>query len=347
MRLKFLLIFLLFSQVLEATKIKELTNVRGVRENQLIGYGLVVGLQGVGDGSSSKFTQRAVASMLQSVNVKIDSTDIKSKNVAAVMVTASLPPFSRHGDTIDIEVSSMGDAKSIMGGTLLLTPLKSVDGQIYALAQGKIEKGFLPQGTKALKETSARVQAGALVEREIGFDLYHKNRIELSLKKSDFNTAVRIQNIINKTFGTNAAVALDPRTIQITRPSNYSMVEFLARVNEVNVYGVKTDRIVIDQKSGTVVAGADIMIEPTIISQGDLTLKIEATKTLPTIGADNQYVSESASINVKNNVVSMQQVTVANVARVLQKLGSKPSDIIAVIQTMKRQGAIRAELEVI
>jgi flagellar P-ring protein precursor FlgI len=332
--------------VLEATKIKELTNVRGVRENQLIGYGLVVGLNGVGDGSSSKFTQRAVASMLQSVNVRIDAKDIKSKNVAAVMVTATLPPFSRHGDKIDVEVSSMGDAKSIVGGTLLLTPLKSVDGEIYALAQGKIEKGYIAQGAKAPRETSAKIYEGALVEREVGFDIYHKNRIELSLKKSDFHTAVRVQNVINKTFGVKAAVAIDPRTIEITRPANLSMVEFLARVDEINLYGVKTERIVIDQKSGTVVSGADIMIEPIIISQGDLTLKIEGAKSLPS-GKDHQYVSDTASINVKNNVVSMRRVTVDNVTRVLQKMGSKPAEIIAIIQTMKKQGAIRAELEII
>ena len=346
MKIKLILILLLLSQVLEATKIKELTNVRGVRENQLIGYGLVVGLNGVGDGSSSKFTQRAVASMLQSVNVKIDAKDIKSKNVAAVMVTAALPPFSRHGDKIDIEVSSMGDAKSIVGGTLLLTPLKSVDGEIYALAQGKIDKGYLAEGQKEKRETSAKVYEGAMVEREVGFDLYNKNRIQLSLKKADFNTAVRVQNIINKTFGVKAAVAMDPRTIQITRPSNFSMVEFLAKVDEINLYGVKAARIVIDQRSGTVVAGADIMIEPIIITQGDITLKIEGAKNLPT-GRDNQYVSDSASYNVKNNVVSMRKVTVANVARVLQKLGSKPADVIAIIQAMKKQGAIRAELEII
>ena len=341
-----LLLILLFSSLLQATKIKELTHVRGVRDNQLIGYGLVVGLKGVGDGASSKFTQRAVSSMLQSVNVKIDAKDIKSKNVAAVMVTAALPPFSHHGDNLDIEVSSMGDAKSIVGGMLLLTPLKSVDGEIYALAQGKINQGYLPKGEKIKNETSVKIAEGALVERELGFDLYHKNRIELSLKKADFNTAVRVQNLINKTFHVKSAVAIDPRTIEITRPSNLSMVEFLARVNELNVYGVKTERIVIDQNSGTVVAGADIMIDPIVITQGDITLKIEGAQTLPR-GKDNQYVSDSASYNVKNNVVSMRKVTVANVARVLQKLGSKPADVIAIIQTMKKQGAIRAELEII
>ena len=341
-----ILILLFLSQVLEATTIKDLTNVRGVRENQLIGYGLVVGLSGVGDGSSSKFTQRAVSSMLQSVNVKIDAKDIKSKNVAAVMVTAALPPFSRHGDKIDIEVSSMGDAKSIVGGTLLLTPLKSVDGEIYALAQGKIDKGYLAEGQKVKRETSAKIYGGALVEKELGFDIYNKNRIQLSLKKEDFNTAVKIQNIINKTFGVKSAVALDSRTVQVTRPSNYSMVEYLAKVDMINVWSVKTDKIVIDQRTGTVVAGVDIMIDPIVISQGDLTLRIEGRNTLPQ-GRDNQYVSDSASINVKNNVVSMRKVTVANVTRVLQKMGSKPADIIAIIQAMKKQGAIRAELEII
>ncbi len=157
---------------------------------------------------------------------------------------------------------------------------------------------------------------------------------------------MRIQNVINKTFGVKAAVALDPRTIQITRPANLSMVEFLARVDDINLYDVKTERIVIDQKSGTIVAGDDIMIEPIVISQGDLTLQIEGADTLPK-GRNQQYVSDSATVNVKNNVVSMRRVSVANVARVLQKMGSKPADIIAIIQAMKKQGAIKAELEII
>ncbi|RUM67505.1 MAG: flagellar biosynthesis protein FlgI [Sulfurospirillum sp.] len=329
---KFAILLVLFSSFLYATKIKELVNVRGIRDNQLIGYGLVVGLNGTGDGSSSKFTQRAIASMLSSVNVRIDAKDIKSKNVAAVMVTATLPPFSRHGDRIDVEVSSIGDAKSISGGTLLLTALKSIDGQIYALAQGNIND-YYNDKKKAVLKTTAKIYDGALVERELDYDLYHKNRIELSLKKADFKTAIKIQNAINSRYKTNAAKALDPRTIQITRPANLSMVEFLAMINDINIYSVKNDKIVIDKQSGTIVAGANILISPVVVAQNDFTLKI----------------APNIKSNSSSKMISMRygKSSVASVAKVMQKLGYKPKDIISLLITLKRQGAIRADLEVI
>lgn len=331
---RFVAILLLVLSSANAVKIKDLVNVRGVRDNQLIGYGLVVGLNGTGDGSSSKFTQRAISSMLGSVNVKIDAKDIKSKNVAAVMVTATLPPFSRHGDRIDVTVSSIGDAKSISGGTLLLTPLKSVDGVITALAQGRIEESYSSKGKAALK-TAAVISGGALVEREVGFDIYHKNRIELSLKKADFNTAVRIQNLINSRYHTNAAKALDPRTIEIRRPSNMSMVEFLAKVSNLNLYGVKSNegKIVINRDDATIVAGADTLIEPVVVSHGDITIRIAPglKKSLSKSGVSMPY----------------GKTTLANVTRVLQKLGAKPREIISIIETMQRQGALNARLEII
>ncbi len=333
---RFVAIFLLVLSSANATKIKDLVNVRGVRDNQLMGYGLVVGLNGTGDGSSSKFTQRAISSMLGSVNVKIDAKDIKSKNVAAVMVTATLPPFSRHGDRIDVTVSSIGDAKSISGGTLLLTPLKSVDGAITALAQGKIEEEYSSGSrSKAALRTTVNIEGGALVEREVGFDLYHKNRIELSLKKADFNTAVRIQKLINSHYRTNAAKALDPRTIEIRRPSNMSMVEFLARINELNIYGVKSNqnKIVINRSDATIVAGADTIIEPVIVSHGDLTIKIAP--------------GVKRSMSKSGVFMPYGKTTLANITRVLQKLGTKPREIISIIETMKRQGALNAKLVLI
>ncbi len=328
-----LFVLLLLSEILHATKIKELVNVRGVRDNQLIGYGLVVGLNGTGDGSSSKFTQRAVASMLSSVNVRIDARDIKSKNVAAVMVTATLPPFSRHGDRIDVEVSSMGDAKSIRGGTLLLTALRSIDGEIYALAQGAIDAGYSAGKKKLPPKTSVKIYGGALVEKELGYDLYHKNRIELSLKKADFDTAVKIQNRINRAFHIKAARALDPRTIEIRRPANMSMIEFLARVNALDIYSIKSDKIVIDRQSGTIVAGSDILIAPVVAALEGITLRV---------GADLAKSSDKREIHMRYG-----SATVASVARVMQKLGAKPSEIIALFRTLKRQGAIKADMEIL
>ena len=337
---RLLLLSLLLFNSLYATQIKDIANVVGVRENQLIGYGLVVGLSGTGDGSSLQFTRQAISSMLQSVHVKVDPRNIKAKNVAAVMVTAKLPAFSRHGDKIDIEVSSIGDAKSIIGGTLLLTALRGVDGEIYALAQGKISKGYSADKRNTRKATTAKISHAAIVEREVDFDLYNKETIRLSLKKADFDTALKIQNKINASYGSTVATAIDPRTIQLRRPVNKSMVEFLASVDHMDISYQGARKIVIDEKTGTVVAGVDIKVEPVVISHGDLTLKI--TPSL-------EVASRGYAIDTKNNVISMRygEVTVANIARVLQKLGSKPEDIIDILETIKQAGAVNAELEII
>jgi len=345
---RLILLLLLLQPLLFATQIKDVASVVGVRENQLIGYGLVVGLAGTGDGTSSQFTRRAIASLLQSVNVKIDAKDVKSKNVAAVVVTAKLPPFARHGDKIDIEVSSIGDAKSIVGGTLLLTPLKGVDGRIYALAQGAIRKGYAGKKSKPYRATVARIYQGALVEREVAYDLHTKREIKLSLKRSDFETAMHVENTLNRLFGQGTAVALDPRTIQLRKPDNMSMVTFLAQVDQAQIAKPDHPKVVIDEKTGTVVAGIDIKIDPVVVSHGDLTLKISPTSNLPS-GKGVQSFGDQASVDIRQNVINMKygQITIANVTRILQRLGAKPADIIAIIETIKRAGAISAELEVI
>jgi flagellar P-ring protein precursor FlgI len=350
LKLKALLILLLISQTLFATKVKDISSVIGVRDNQLIGYGLVVGLNGTGDGSSSEFTRQAISSMLGSVNVKVDSRKVKSKNVAAVIVTAKLPAFSRHGDMLDVEVSSIGDAKSIVGGTLVMTPLKAVDGEVYALAQGSIDRGFSVNGKNSKKSTVAKIFEGALVEREVNFDISNKSSIRLSLKRSDFSTATNIQNDLNRKFRTGVARALDSRTIELVKPLNLSMVEFLAKVNETSIGNYHgADKVVIDQRTGTVVAGLNVAVEPVMVTHGDLTLKIMPTRSLPQSDANNYQYGDETSISVNNNIIRMKEgeVTVANIARVLQKLGAKPSDIIAVMQTIKRAGGINAELELI
>ena len=335
-----LLLVLLVLGTLPAAQIKDIASVVGVRENQLIGYGLVVGLEGTGDGSSSQFTRQAISSMLQSAHVKVDPRNIKAKNVAAVMVTAKLPAFSRHGDKINVEVASIGDAKSIIGGTLLLTPLRGVDGEIYALAQGAIAKGYSADKRNKRKATAAKIFKGAIVEREVDFDLYHKDSIRLSLKKADFETAVKIQNKINKTWGATVAMAIDPRTIELRRPAGKSMVEFLASVDHLSIPYQGAGKIVIDERTGTVVAGVDIKVDPVVITHGDLTLKI-----MP----DSDVETHGYAIDKNSNVLSMRygEVTVANIARALQKLGSKPEDIIDILETIKEAGAVNAELEVI
>ncbi len=351
------LIFLLLS-TLNAEKIKELANVVGVRENQLIGYGIVVGLRGTGDGSSSKFTLQSLSNLLQTVNVKINPKDIKSKNIAAVFVTAKLPPFARQGDKLDVIISSIGDAKSLEGGTLLMTPLKGVDGDIYALAQGSVSIGGMNGKTKGTlnHSTAGSVIGGALVEKEVAYDIYNKPFATLSLNDSDFQTALSIQNGINQTFGSKMAVAVDPRTVRLKKPEGMSMIEFLARTLEIGIIYEKDEKIVIDERTGTVIAGVNIRVQPVVITHGDITLKVEASPLdeVEDIKAEEpkpkgMRLDGNVFVNSTANTAQIKdgEITVANVTRALSKLGASPKDIISIIQNIKRAGAISAKLEVI
>lgn len=348
-RIALLVIFLAFS--LHAERIKEIASVIGVRENQIIGYGLVVGLNGTGDGSSSEFTLQSLSNLLQTVNVKIDPDDIKSKNIAAVIVTAKLPAFARQGDTLDTVVSSIGDAKSLEGGTLLMTPLKGVDGEIYALAQGSITIGGRNSrgaGTPS-HATAGTIFEGALVEREVAYDIYSQSNVNLSLKRSDFKTALAIQDSINRYFDERVAIAIDPRTITMQRPGNVSMVEFLAKTLDINVDYEKEEKIIIDERTGTVVAGIDILVDPIVITHGAITLKINPVDTIDPELANQIDLQDGVGISPNENLLNMEngKTTVANVTRALNRLGATPKEIIAILENIKRAGAIRAKLEVI
>jgi len=319
MVIMFLILFYFMATLnLFAQKIGDISSIIGVRDNQLIGYGLVVGLKGTGD-SSSAFTNQTLSNLLKNVNVKLNPKDIKSKNVAAVVVTATLPPFARQGDKLDITISSIGDAKSLEGGTLLLTPLKGVDGKIYALAQGHLTIGGFNvgqnRGVQAHFTTTAKLYGGANVEREIIYDLYHKENAILSLNKSDFNNAVAIQNLINNYFHKKVAIALDPRSIQLHKPKNLSMPEFLAKVQKIEFYVPKEEIVVVDERTGTIVAGSDIKIDPIVITQGDMIIKIT------------------------------ERSTMKDLATIFQKYHAKPKDIIAILETLKSSGALKAKLK--
>lgn len=353
--MKFFCIFLLvFLHVLplSAEKIKQLANVVGVRDNQLIGYGIVVGLNGTGDGSSSKFTLQSLSNLLQTVNVKINPDDIKSKNIAAVFVTAQLPPFSRQGDKLNAVISSIGDAKSLEGGTLLMTPLKGVDGDIYALAQGTVSIGGMngTSRTNINHDTSGSIMSGAIVEKEVLYDIYSQQNINLSLNDSDFQTALLIQNKINQSFKNKLAVAVDSRTIQIAKPQNLSMIEFLAKALELDVKYEMEDKIVIDERTGTVVAGINVHVKPVVITHGQLTLKIQPQNNENTFeeNENNILLDDEVSINQNANTINIdeEQITVANITRALNKLGATPKDIISILENIKRAGAIRAKLEI-
>lgn len=335
------LIFVLAFHKLLAEKIGDIASVVGVRDNQLIGYGLVIGLNGTGDKSGSKFTMQSISNMLESVNVKISADDIKSKNVAAVMITASLPPFARQGDKIDIHISSIGDAKSIQGGTLVMTPLNAVDGNIYALAQGAIVSG------NSNNLLSANIINGATIEREVSYDLFHKNAMTLSLKNPNFKNAIQVQNTLNKVFGNKVAIALDPKTIQITRPERFSMVEFLALVQEIPINYSAKNKIIIDEKSGTIVSGVDIIVHPIVVTSQDITLKI--TKEPLNDSKNTQDLDNNMSLDTAHNTLSSngKSITIAGVVKALQKIGVSAKGMVSILQALKKSGAISAEMEIL
>ncbi|MGL2484010.1 flagellar basal body P-ring protein FlgI [Helicobacter pylori] len=335
------LVFVLAFHKLLAEKIGDIASVVGVRDNQLIGYGLVIGLNGTGDKSGSKFTMQSISNMLESVNVKISADDIKSKNVAAVMITASLPPFARQGDKIDIHISSIGDAKSIQGGTLVMTPLNAVDGNIYALAQGAIISG------NSNNLLSANIINGATIEREVSYDLFHKNAMTLSLKNPNFKNAIQVQNTLNKVFGNKVAIALDPKTIQITRPERLSMVEFLALVQEIPINYSAKNKIIVDEKSGTIVSGVDIIVHPIVVTSQDITLKI--TKEPLNDSKNTQDLDNNMSLDTAHNTLSSngKSITIAGVVKALQKIGVSAKGMVSILQALKKSGAISAEMEIL
>jgi flagellar P-ring protein precursor FlgI len=345
----FLLLFVLFCSVW-ATRVSDVANIVGVRDNQIIGYSLVVGLKKTGDGTTSKFTLQSIANMLKAMNIDMNPVDIKSKNVAAVVVTAKFAPFARQGDAFDVTVSSIGDAKSLEGGTLLMTPLKGVDGKIYALAQGPVSIGGKNEKGAGAEShsTAGMVYGGGLVEREILQDMIHQENATLSLKSSNFNNAIAVQKVINSRYNAPVATAIDPRTISLKLPKNKTMVEFLAEVQNLDINYVQESKIVINERTGTIIAGVDIEVKPVVITQGDITVKILAQDTVAK-PSGSVTMDKSLVIGLNENEVYTEKgtTTVANIARSLQKLGATPKEMISILQAMKSAGAIAVDLEVI
>lgn len=340
-----------FTACLFGIPIKDLASTVGVRDNQLIGYGLVVGLNGSGDGTSSKFTIQSISNLLQGMNIKVNADDIKSKNTAAVMVTAKLPAFAKSGDKLDITVSSMGDAKSLQGGTLLLTALRAIDGEIYAIAQGVISVGGITGGAGGRggnHSTSASIIGGANVEREIPQNFAQTENLSLSLKNASFKTASDIERVLNASFQNEVAQALDSRTIKLNRPDDMSAVEFMARVLEQDINFTPENKVIIDERTGTVIAGVDVEVEPILITHKDITIKIAPQSATAQTNSEVD-MKDGGVIDPSTNTlrINARKSTVANVARMLNKLGASPTDIISIMQNLKRAGAINAELEVI
>ena len=344
------ILFLLVYSTVYAAKISDVANVVGVRDNHLIGYSLVVGLQKTGDGTTSRFTLQSIANMLKAMNIDMRPVDIRSKNVAAVVVTAELGPFSKQGDKIDITVSSIGDAKSLEGGTLLMTPLKGVDGKIYVLAQGAISIGG--KNSKGVSNeshpTAGLIYNGGLVEREINIDLYNQEFITLSLKEANFKDSVSVQNNVNDFYSTQVAVAMDSRTVKLKKPASKSMVEFLAEVQDINMDFSTKNRIIINERTGTIISGIDIPIKPIVMTHGDITIKI-SEQTNVSRPAGSMTVDDNMVIGINENELYTKEgtTTVANLVRSLQKLGASSKDIISILEAMKSAGSISADLKVI
>jgi len=348
MRLLILFVFAAYSMY--GVTIKDISNIVGIRDNQLIGYGLVVGLSGTGD--KSKFTMQSLQNLLRNSYIKIPASSIKSKNIAAVMVTSELPPFARQGDKIKIKVSAIGDAKSIDYGELLLTQLKAVDGQVYALAQGTI----IADDDNL---TTGFIYEGAIIENEINYSLENEKSIKLSLVKNDATQATLIEEKINKQFGELLARALDTRTVQIKKPPNVSMVKFISDVQKIKLDSTFKKKIIIDASKGIIIAGANIPIGPVTLARDDFTIRIKKSELSNKnwnnkdinkgrdIGDGVKLDNKPIPINIDNTLMNTKgQPTVSDLVRAMKVMKISLIEIIDTIKMIKDLGAIDVELEI-
>lgn len=345
-----------------SARIKDLIDIEGVRENQLVGYGLVVGLNGTGDSlNASPFTRQSLIAMLERLGVNTRGATLRTKNVAAVMVTASLPPFSTQGTRIDVTVSAMGDATSLQGGTLLVTPLLGADGEVYAVGQGPVAViGFQAEGAAAKivrgVPTTGRISNGALVEREIEFALSGMQTIRLALRNPDLTTARRIASAINTLLGGAASEPVDPATVQLTIPPSYrsNIVRLLTEIEQLRVQPDIPAKVVIDERSGIIVMGREVRVATVAVAQGNLTVTIseEPIVSQPLEFSDGEtVVVPRTTVAVDDDshrqlAVVKQGVTLQELVDGLNSLGIGPRDLIGILQAIKAAGALQAEIEV-
>ncbi|PIR21640.1 MAG: flagellar biosynthesis protein FlgA [Deltaproteobacteria bacterium CG11_big_fil_rev_8_21_14_0_20_45_16] len=342
-------------------RLKDISTLQGVRQNQLIGYGLVVGLQGTGDGSSNQFTTQSLATMMNNLGVGIDPSQVKVKNVAGVIVTAQLPPFARMGSKMEILVSSLGDAKSLQGGTLLLTPLKGADGKVYAVAQGPVTIGGFAEeqsGAKTAKNhpTVGKVPGGATIERELPFDFSNVSNLSYSLNSPDFTTANRVVRAINRLLDGKFAVAKDSGTINIDIPPKYrsDVVKLVSTVEAVKLRPDISAKVVVNERTGTVVVGEDVKISTVAVAHGSLSITIQPETVIsqPEAFSDGEtVVREQAQISVTEGedkfALIPGGVSIGDLVKALNAIGITPRDLIAVFQAIQAAGALQAELEII
>ena len=343
------------------SRIKDVADFEGIRDNLLVGYGLVVGLNGTGDDlGAAVFTRESLIGMLQRLGINARSADLDTDNVAAVMVTASLPPFARQGTRMDVHVSALGDASSLLGGTLLVTPLVAADGEIYAVAQGPLAVGgFSAQGegqtvTRGVP-TTARIANGAIIEREISFELNTLTSVQVALRNPDLTTARRISQAINAFLGQPVSQPIDPGTVVIDVPQDYQGSTLLTDIEQLPVRTDQVARVVIDERSGVIVIGDNVRISQVAIAQGNLTIRISES---PQVSQPNAFARQGNTETVartdiqieddsdKRLTVLKEGVSLQQLVDGMNALGVGPRDMISILQAIKASGALQAEIEV-
>ncbi len=342
------------------SRIKDIVEFEGVRDNMLVGYGIVVGLNGSGDSlRNAAFTKQSLSAMLERLGVNVRDADLNTKNVAAVMVTARLPAFAASGSQIDATVSAMGDAKSLLGGTLLVTPLMGADGQAYAVAQGTVQTGAVSasggSGSVVIKgvPTAGRISAGAIVERETGFQLASLTQLRMTLRNPDFTTARRIADAINVRYP-GAAVANNPTIVTLRAPGGGDMMSFVTAIEQIPIEPDAPAKVVIDEVSGVVVMGENVKVSTVAIAQGNLTITVQETPQVsqpaPFSQGTTTTVTQSAiSVNEekgKGLVVVKEGASLSSLVAGLNALGVTPRDMISILQTIKAAGALQADIQV-
>jgi len=358
--LSLLCLFAWNAEVFGASRLKDITDVQGIRENLLVGYGLVIGLNGTGDSMrNAPFTEQSARSMLQRLGVGVPAGSLKVRNIAAVAVTGRLPPFVSRGERIDVTVSSLGDATSLAGGTLVMTPLSAADGRAYAVAQGAVSvTGFSATGqAESLSQgvpTGGRIANGALIEREITADFNGAAELSLKIRNADFGTAAAVADIINtfaaSAYGGPIAQEIDVRTVTLKRPKAVTATRLMAQIGNLVVEAQTPARIVIDEKTGTIVIGDDVRVSPVAIAQGNITIRVTETPVVvqpEPLSAGETAIQPSTAVQAEqggSKIGLLEGPSLQRLVHGLNRMGLKPPGIIAILQAIKTAGALQAEL---
>ncbi|WP_022660950.1 flagellar basal body P-ring protein FlgI [Paucidesulfovibrio longus] len=356
-----LILLVVLAEAASAVRLKDISSISGMRDNELVGYGLVVGLSGTGDGTNSNFTITSMRNMLDKMGVEVNADNLRPKNVAAVMVTAKMPVTARPGSPLDVTVSSIGDSKSLLGGMLLITPLKGLDGKVYAVAQGSLTLGgYTVSGNAATAQqniaTVGRIPSGAIVEREVPFRFNEQTSLTINLSVQDFGTAMQVVNRINASLGGPFASARDASTVHLEVPQKYqgNMVPLMASLENLDISPDSKARVVVDEKTGTIVLGNDVRLSRVAVAHGNLQIVISESQQVSQPGpfAENAQtvVTPQTDIGItsqNNRLMLMEGATLQELVDGLNAIGASPRDLISIIRTLKAAGALYADLEVI